>query len=112
MARRPMTPVEKALWDTHPEGDFPQFETRHDHGHLLYRIDRDSPYVYADTGQPHHAGPPRPCAACGREVVHDAPDPCLGTLPGVIFACCGHGVPGLSYVTFEEGTTLRGFATP
>jgi hypothetical protein len=33
------------------------------------------------------------------------PDPCLGKLPGVVNACCGHGLqPG--YVIFENGKTL------
>jgi hypothetical protein len=47
------------------------------------------------------------CAKCGhpRTVVGD--DPCLDDLPGVVFACCGHGVvPG--YVMFENGVTIRG----
>lgn len=36
------------------------------------------------------------------------PDPCLGELPGVLHACCGHGDPHMSYVVFENGVTLRG----
>ena len=31
-------------------------------------------------------------------------DPCLGVLPGVAFACCGHG--GNGYIAFENGTTV------
>lgn len=107
-----MPEAEKALWDAHPDTMFPEFETLYVHGHLLYRVDRASPYLYADTGLPQDESPSRPCAACGRAIVHETPDPCLGMLPGVAFACCGHGVPGLSYVTFTDGTTLRGFGTP
>jgi hypothetical protein len=34
------------------------------------------------------------------------PDPCLGKLPGVANACCGHGVkPG--YVCFENGRAFN-----
>lgn len=33
----------------------------------------------------------RECGHCG-ETCGDGPDPCLGYLPGVISACCGHGV--------------------
>jgi hypothetical protein len=34
----------------------------------------------------------RPCVQCGLLAVSDGPDPCLGMLPGVRAACCGHGV--------------------
>jgi hypothetical protein len=35
----------------------------------------------------------RPCVECGEIAASfDAPDPCLGYLPGVRSACCGHGV--------------------
>jgi hypothetical protein len=33
-----------------------------------------------------------PCVQCGLLSVPDGPDPCLGLLPGVKAACCGHGV--------------------
>lgn len=33
----------------------------------------------------------RTCDYCGLPC-GDGPDPCLGELPGVISACCGHGV--------------------
>lgn len=32
-------------------------------------------------------------------------DHCLGKLPGVISACCGHG--GEGYILFENGTKIR-----
>ena len=34
-------------------------------------------------------------------------DPCIANLPGVVFACCGHGVKE-GYVCFESGTIIRG----
>lgn len=40
-------------------------------------------------------------------------DPCLGHLPGVAFACCGHGKDTVSrehfqrgYIAFENGTII------
>jgi hypothetical protein len=33
-----------------------------------------------------------------RRVITECPDPCLGMLPGVMFACCGHGRTGRAYV--------------
>ena len=63
-----------------------------------------------------------PCEACGlscreedtiREFKNDIPawiaDPCLGVLPGVSYACCGHGDPDDAYVAFENGIVFRGF---
>lgn len=48
----------------------------------------------------------RVCNACGMKCVDGKVDPCLGTLPGVSAACCGHG--GEAYVMFEGGKVLRG----
>lgn len=31
------------------------------------------------------------CPKCGETVVRGQPDPCLGILPEVAHACCGHG---------------------
>jgi hypothetical protein len=38
----------------------------------------------------------------------DKPDPCLGTLPGVVGACCGHGV-NQGFICFEDGTIVYGY---
>jgi len=45
---------------------------------------------YADTGEP--AIGARACARCGQEPTAEGYDACLGTIPGVTSACCGHGV--------------------
>ena len=47
-----------------------------------------------------------PCVICRGVNAHDD---CLGTLPGVKFACCGHGDREFSYIVFENGVTIRGF---
>lgn len=50
------------------------------------------------------------CRSCGLEFEPgEEPDPCLGTLPGVLEACCGHGRLEKSYVMLEDGTLFRGF---
>ncbi len=63
---------------------------------------------YVATGEP--VGDIVSCAKCG--LCSDAdmtePDPCIGMLPGVRFACCGHGVEGQAYVMLRDGTTFRG----
>lgn len=54
----------------------------------------------------------RPCKKCGKlfegSNVGD-PDPCLGNLPGVDNACCGHGDRKASYIRFTSGVVVRGF---
>jgi len=47
----------------------------------------------------------RPCVQCGLLAAPDGPDPCLGLLPDVRAACCGHGVDE-PYVWVHS--TLRG----
>ena len=54
---------------------------------LIWRHGR---WVYADTGAA--LDPNRPCRRCGRPPAPDGADACLGTLPGVVSACCGHGI--------------------
>ena len=44
----------------------------------------------------------RPCTKCDMLAGDDGHDPCLGKLPGVKDACCGHGT-GLGYIIFENG---------
>lgn len=48
---------------------------------------------------------PKHCKRCGKDTEHDY---CLGMLPGVKNACCGHGIPGEGYIMFENGITIRG----
>lgn len=70
-------------------------------------------WVYDDDGnQAGFNGKVRPCMKCGKlfegSNVGD-PDPCLGNLPGVDNACCGHGVREKSYIRFTNGTVITGF---
>lgn len=74
-------------------------------GHEIYF--NDAHWVYADTGEP-TAGNERACGCCGRHNTEEGHDGCLGTLPMVMNACCGHGVPEEAYVQLNPRTTLRG----
>ena len=47
------------------------------------------------------------CLRCGRMPTEDGHDACITNLPGVINACCGHGVDE-PYVMFKDKTVLRG----
>lgn len=48
------------------------------------------------------------CSMCGHPPTAEDHDACLGTLPGVMNACCGHGVTQDAYVQFLDGETIRG----
>ncbi|MGD9157674.1 MAG: hypothetical protein PVG39_04655 [Desulfobacteraceae bacterium] len=52
----------------------------------------------------------RPCPKCGMKRTKEGHDPCLGTLPGVIGACCGHGIEE-GYIAFENRMVIHGFFT-
>lgn len=48
---------------------------------------------------------PRPCALCRQPCALGEPDPCLGFIPGVRGACCGHGVME-GYILYHDGRRL------
>lgn len=67
-------------------------------------------WIYADTGLPVSDEPGRKCGHCGADNCDDECDPCLGNLPGVMNACCGHGDRDSSYIQFVNGVIVSGFA--
>lgn len=51
----------------------------------------------------------RPCAACNFTCsTKYGPDPCLGWLPNVEHACCGHGDVSQAYVILESDARYDG----
>lgn len=48
------------------------------------------------------------CLLCRKKRTEDGHDPCIANLPGVIYACCGHGEEK-GYLKFEDGRCLRFF---
>lgn len=62
---------------------------------------------YVDNGEPANGPVEHDCALCGKRPTEDDHDPCIANLPGVEFACCGHGVTE-GYVKFTNGIVLRG----
>jgi hypothetical protein len=50
------------------------------------------------------------CHQCGQTATPEGHDPCLDTLPGVKYACCGHGIRE-GYIAFENGVVLRFYPT-
>ncbi len=59
-------------------------------------------WVYAD-GQPVKDNPDKDCGHCGLANTPEGYDGCLGKLPGVMNACCGHGSDEEAYLQFEGG---------
>lgn len=67
-----------------------------------YNYDTDEPYATWKNNVP-------PCPKCKMAFIKDKSgliDPCLGKLPGVKFACCGHGVND-GYIMFDNGRIIR-----
>ncbi len=52
--------------------------------------------------------PARACGHCGLAVTAEGHDGCLGEVPGVVNACCGHGVESEAYVVLAAGERLAG----
>lgn len=63
-------------------------------------------WLYADNKQ-HTIGNERPCGYCGKENTREGHDSCLGILPGIMNACCGHGDADEAYVQFGKNKTIR-----
>lgn len=75
---------------------------------------KDDKWFFTDTMEPipGYGGLERPCKKCGLMVksqMYDDSDPCLGDLPGVDNACCGHGIREQSYIRFTNGVVVKGF---
>lgn len=77
-------------------------------GHAIYFNDQ---WRYVDNDEPtitHWES--RSCGACSLPNRPDGHDACLGELPGVINACCGHGQETQAYVQFANKDIVRGSA--
>ena len=72
-------------------------------GHNIYWDSNSESWKY-ENGTP--LSIVKKCANCNEYPTKDGHDSCLGELPGVEFACCGHGKEE-GYLTFTNGVTLR-----
>jgi hypothetical protein len=62
---------------------------------------------FEDTGEA-TVGSNRPCGRCGKHPTAEGHDGCLGTLPAVMNACCGHGEVSGAYVQMPDGAYFQG----
>ena len=76
-------------------------------GHKIFN--KNDVWYYADTGEL-TAGNKRPCGHCGEDNTVEDYDGCIGTLPDVMNACCGHGTTEDAYIQFWDGVDIRGEA--
>jgi hypothetical protein len=74
-------------------------------GHVIYFGKGE--WFYSDTQTP-TIGEDRPCGFCDRESATQGHDACLGVLPGVDNACCGHGQDDEAYIQFANGDYVQG----
>lgn len=71
--------------------------------------DVDGQFIYCDTKEPTASTyQNRPCGHCGMHNTKEGHDGCLGTLPSVMNACCGHGKSNEVYLQFLDGFCIRG----
>lgn len=81
-------------------------------GHPIRWDATENVWRYVDTGEPIERPCLRACPKCGQNETAEGHDPCIADLPGVAFACCGHGIEA-GYVKFTDGRIIRGrFTVP
>lgn len=69
----------------------------------------DGEWRYTDNGESTvDTWKSRPCGYCHKPNRPDEHDACLGELPNVINACCGHGITSDAYIQFTNKRIERG----
>lgn len=78
------------------------------HSYRGYEIEKKNKrWFYSDNKEPVFEFR-RTCGNCGFENTFKDHDWCLGELPCVMNACCGHGVVRAAYIQFSPERILRG----
>ena len=74
-------------------------------GHSIVFV--DGKWLYEDT-MTATVGNERPCGHCGMSNTKEGHDGCLGTIPNIMNACCGHGKISDAYIQYWNGSNIRG----
>jgi len=74
-------------------------------GHKIEKL--DGKFVYSDTKEI-TVNNNRPCGYCGLPNTSQNYDGCLGKLPKIMNACCGHGQEDESYLQYWDGSIISG----
>jgi hypothetical protein len=80
-------------------------------GHEIYKECSESKWYYSDTNRLVSEDVERVCGYCHLPNNLEGHDSCLGTLRGVMNACCGHGQASDGYIRLEGGAILSEDAT-
>ncbi len=75
-------------------------------GHNIVR--KNATFFYEDNLAPVHENKERNCNHCKLKNTKEGHDACLGTLPNVMNACCGHGYEDLAYIQLLDGSIIQG----
>jgi hypothetical protein len=75
-------------------------------GHTI--VFKGGAWWFEDTDEPVLGDKRGDCGHCNGHRTIEGHDWCLGTLPGVMNACCGHGELGEAYVQMPDGTITQG----
>ena len=75
-----------------------------------HKIEKNSQglWVYSDSKELVSSNAWIKCGHCGLEVTEHGNDGCIGTLPNVMNACCGHGNINDAYVQFSDKKIIKG----
>lgn len=85
--------------------------TRNELGYVSVYNEKTKTWYYEDTLEPVEETI-RSCKVCGNHRTEEGHDACFGELPGVAFACCGHGLYDwrfnhyFGYVKYKDGSRL------
>ena len=74
-------------------------------GHSIIYVNDE--WLYMDTMTP-TVGNERSCGHCGIANTNEGHDGCLGVIPKVMNACCGHGQNDEAYIQYWDGSDVRG----
>ena len=76
-------------------------------GHKIEHV--NNKWVYSDNKQlTSETHKDRACGNCGNPETEEGHDACLGTLPGLMNACCGHGLKNEAYIQLMDSTSIHG----
>ncbi len=70
---------------------------------------RDECWYFLDTNKTVAATwETRACGHCNMKNTPEGHDGCIGYLPGVMNACCGHGESKAAFIQFTDGSIVQG----
>jgi len=76
------------------------------HGHKIYL--ENGKWRFCDGDELVKNAVARACGYCGKFNTAKGHDGCLEELPGVMNACCGHGVIKEAYIQYKNGNRISG----